>query len=385
MKLRQVFPQLINGLLLAFVALVLAAAPTFAFDWQAGEVYELGQNEESSGSLYVFGQSITIDGKVNGDLICAGERVVVTGPVIGDIICASADLHLEGPVSGDIRVAGQNLSLSGEIYGSAHVLSQNFDFSGFIARELAFAGQKAILNGQTDGDIVGFTQMVELNGHFGGDVNLTSETITIGQAAFIRDNFVYSSPKPADFTPAQVGGQVSYQPLETDEKPARPQFQSWFSGRLAAIASFLLMGLLMVYAWPKLITRMIDEGTQAPLKAFLVGLLSLILWPILSLVLLVTVIGIPLSVMLILWGILVLIVARLVPAIWLGQILAGTFQAKPTLIMAALVGIPVSWFVFGLPGWGMGLNVLASIWGTGAIILALKQSHVKKGKKHAGK
>lgn len=377
MKHLTVWLKLLWGSLLAMLLLVAAAGPVQAFEIITGEDVGLEESRKVDGSLYIFGQKITINGAVSGDLICAGQDVEINGPVSGDIICAAQNLVLNGNVSGDIRVAGQLLTVAGPVVGNGHIGAQDLRLtgSGEIGRELAFLAESAVFDGRVAGDMLGTAGKVALNGQFGRQVNLELESLSLGSDADIRGDLVYRAPEAFSLNQDQVGGKIvpTLRPVDDEEDRETPQ--EWFWARLVAIVGFLFLGLVISQLRPHWLETSRDLLAANPLKTLAVGLLALVLWPLVMLLLVITIIGLPLSLIVFLGGVIVLVISRLIPALWLGQQLVLAFRPKPALWLTLGVGVPVAWLLFGTPLVGFGLNLLAVIAGTGAILLSLN-NHV---------
>lgn len=110
--------------------------------------------------------------------------------------------------------------------------------------------------------------------------------------------------------------------------------------------------------------------SREPLKAFLVGLLAAILTPILAILVMITVVGAPLG-LVILLGVLpaVAFVGYLVAAIWIGDwLLRRTASNRPAErpYVAALIGVVLLAVIGVVPF----LTAIASIFGFGAVILS---------------
>jgi hypothetical protein len=86
-----------------------------AYSVQANQNVTVPKGETKTGTFYATGQTITIDGDINGDLICAGSTVNVNGAVHGDVICAGQLVSVNGPVDGSVRLAGQSVSVNNTV------------------------------------------------------------------------------------------------------------------------------------------------------------------------------------------------------------------------------------------------------------------------------
>lgn len=167
----------------------------------------------------------------------------------------------------------------------------------------------------------------------------------------------------------QVGGTVAG--LETDVVGF-----AWFLAAAAIIFWIgtaivtLIVALLLAAMAAKQIRAATSLISHEPGKTALIGFLSLFVIPILAVLLMVTIVGIPAGIALLLfvWPVLAFI-GYLVAAIWIGEFLVGrsspgTERQRPYL--AAVVGVVVA----GILGFIPLLTFIISLFGLGAVILA---------------
>ena len=73
-------------LLAATACSVLAAVPAAAIEFRGGQHVVVGSDEVILDDLYATGETVTVDGKVEGDLIVCGQEVRMNGVVTGDLM-----------------------------------------------------------------------------------------------------------------------------------------------------------------------------------------------------------------------------------------------------------------------------------------------------------
>jgi hypothetical protein len=132
----------------------------------------------------------------------------------------------------------------------------------------------------------------------------------------------------------------------------------------------LIVGLLLAGLAARQVHASTDLIGREPLKTFLVGLLAVVVPPIVAVLLMVTIVGIPvgLGLLLVVWP-LVSFVGYIVAAIWLGEWLLGRREGavRPDRpYAAATIGVIVG-FVIGLVPL---VTAVLSIFGLGAVVLA---------------
>jgi hypothetical protein len=142
----------------------------------------------------------------------------------------------------------------------------------------------------------------------------------------------------------------------------------------------LVAGLLMAGLAARQVHASTDMIGREPLKAFLVGLLAVVVPPIVAVLLMVTIVGIPVGIglLLVVWP-LVAFVGYIVAAIWLGEAILGRREgaARPERpYAAATIGLIVAFVVGLIPL----VTAILSIFGLGAVVLAAWRTLVAGGR-----
>jgi hypothetical protein len=132
----------------------------------------------------------------------------------------------------------------------------------------------------------------------------------------------------------------------------------------------LVVGLLMAGLAARQVHTATDLIRHEPLKTFLVGLLAIVVPPMVAVMLMVTIVGIPVGIglLLVVWP-LIAFIGYIVAAIWLGEWLLGRREGaiRPERpYAAAALGLTVA-FVVGLVPL---VSAVLSIFGLGAVVLA---------------
>jgi cytoskeletal protein CcmA (bactofilin family) len=158
-------------------ALVLAAGAT-ASAYAAGpeEVFRGGNtlvvrsDQTIPHDLFLAGETILIEGTVQGDVMAFGNTVTVNGTIEGDLWAAGNTVLSNGRVRGDLRVGANRLVVGGEVGRNvlAGVNSVVVGESGRVGGDLmAFAARMEVA-GQVRGDISGRTEAYRRTGTIGG-------------------------------------------------------------------------------------------------------------------------------------------------------------------------------------------------------------------------
>ena len=106
------------------------------------------------------------------------------------------------------------------------------------------------------------------------------------------------------------------------------------------------------------------------------GIIALLLTPIIVVILLITIIGIPLSLILLALWLVALCLSKILAGILVGRSLLNNYwpKKKDSLISAMIIGIVIAYLIFSLPIIGGFISLLAMLWGLGGIMLSLKKA-----------
>ena len=273
------------------------------------------------GNQYAGGSSVVIEKKVAGDLIAAGGSISVTQEVAKDAALAGGTIAVYAPVAEDLRAFGGDLSFGNEIGGELVAAGGKILLSerGHVSGSANLSGGQINIEGRIDGDLHVKGGQLLINGRIGGDALLQAENITFGPTAVIEGDVHYASSHPPQRDPgAQIHGSIQSEALADEwELPE--------SGKLLlmALPIFLfgqwLMGALLLLIWPTALRNAADIIRERPARALFMGLGVLLVVPPLAVLLMVTVLGIPLGLLLLLSYPIALSLAYLTVAYLLGM------------------------------------------------------------------
>jgi hypothetical protein len=359
--------KLLAGIILALAvpAAALAANPAQNITLSKGDIH--------TGTYFGWGQTVTVDGDVDGDVVCGAQTVIINGKVNGDVLCGAQTITVNGDVVGSIRAGAQVANVNGSVGRNVTVATQEFTLSkdAKVAGELAVAGQTVVLNGPVDQAVYVASQSLVVNSTTGKNLTAYVESLKLGSDAQVAGNLDYTSDQTLNFDKSKVKGDVNH------HLPTKPQHrQSTVGERLSGLVYWVLAGLVgtMLAIW--LIPRLVRSVTSAMMlrwKASLGwGALALIGGPIILFMLALTVIGLPVAAVIgILWAV-ALTVAVLFAGVAVGRLAWQRDEtSQRSLALAALVGVPLVMIASWLPIIGPLVGLAAVAWALGGMLLAL--------------
>ncbi len=358
----------IRLILILFAFFLLLPSVTSGSVFRSEEKLVIAKDQVINDDLYFAGNSITVDGIINGDLIAAGADIRIRGTINGGLIAAAGNIIVNGNVTNDIRVAGGTVEIGGSVGDNVLVFSGNL-ISGketSIGRDLTIGAGSAVIDGTVKGNITGGAGNVELAGTTIGNVNLTVDNnLKLSPGAKIDGNLDYTSPKHAEIS-GIVNGKTTY-----IEKPAKEKgTESRITGEILGYLWLLLIGILCFTLAPQVSQKISENVPVNPFKNLLWGILFLIVTPILAIILLITIIGIPLSLILMAGYIVEIYVSRIFVGYWIGQYILKKLnrETKHRVLVLAL-GLLAVFIGINLPILGTFVHFVIIILGLGAIVL----------------
>jgi ABC-type multidrug transport system permease subunit len=215
---------------------------------------------------------------------------------------------------------------------------------------------KLLISGDVNKD-VSFT--INQNNNYYQD-----EPIKITDDSNIKGDFNYSYNKNLNIDESLVAGAINF-----NKKDIENNWQKNIWNFIIAVFSALVVGLVFISISKKEMAIIQEKVNSRYKKSLLIGLGILFLTPIISVILMLTIIGIPLGfIMLIFWFIL-LYFAQIMVGLGLGkQIREKLFKTKKKNIMADLViGITILYLLFSIPIFGKIIMFLSTLLGLGVI------------------
>jgi cytoskeletal protein CcmA (bactofilin family) len=350
--------------------LLLAVVPVFALVSVAHAqrfATNVDEGEKVHSSLYSSGNNVSIKGEIFGDVFCAGRNVVVDATVHGDVICAGQDVTVNGKVDGDIRVAGQTVNVAAEATRNATVAAGTFslDASAKVGQDLTATGDTMNVKGEVGRDAVISGTKLVFNGPVGRNVSAKSENITFKKDAAVAGNLTYTgSRKPAMNDGAHVAGATKE--VKPEKKGSRFNFSPIFY--LFFVVSALLIMLALVLFFPRHLQSTTDRIMKSPTRTLLIGAVASVLMPAVGVGLAVTIVGIPLTILLLLALIFAAMLSGPIAGYFVGRLILRNNQ---NAVAIALTGGAILFTSYFLPVIGI-IFLLGAFWfGFGALLQEL--------------
>lgn len=341
-------------------------------------VHVIPQGSRYVGDYFAYGSNIEISGDILGDLYVMGGQVTIDGQVHGDLLVLGGSVDLPGTVAGNVRMVGGQLLVSGDVGKNVSAVAGNVQIlpcsrigAGFVCA----AGS------------------VDLAAHVGGEAHVVSSHLRVASSiednlyayvgklrltskALIGGNLFYRSNSIAVLEEgSQVDGEITYSPSIV---------QGWIEGTwiqkllstskiLGSLMNFLysfVVGWILIQVFPKNLEGALYQIQHKPWRVFSVGVLLLIALPLASLVLLITILGVPFALTLIAANIIGFYTAKIYTILFVAHYLCKKFKISLHKMVKLFTGLVVYFLFTAIPFVGMCIAFVSMLVGVGAGVLA---------------
>jgi hypothetical protein len=205
----------------------------------------------------------------------------------------------------------------------------------------------------------------------GQDIRATAKHIDIADAAVVGGDITYRTQDEDELTlgsQSTVEGEVDYmgrpKDIEFGNHFGSHDFYLW--GLLWFLAAFIV-GWLALTLFPKLQDAQLGPGKEG-LKTAGVGFLVLVSVPVMSIIVAITLVGLPLSLIATAAWLVAWYLAKIVLAHLIGRSIFERRHDAPSLVLSLFVGLVIVTAAVNLPLIGGTLNLIATVVGLGLLV-----------------
>ena len=364
------------ALLVAFLFTLMAVPAAFAADFRTDTSISIGDDEVINDDLYLFGTTITVNGIVNGDLFAAGNSLTVNGTVNGNVFLVGQEVIVNGTVSRGARITANNATIAGSIGEDLLLLGNSTGIHGgaSIGRDLIATVSSLTLDGTVQRRFAGNAQTVTLNGSVGSNIDIGVGDLTITEDASIGGDLTYRSDQMAEIAGgADIGGDVNHEMVGEADTETGFSIGSFVPSIIGLIMT-AVYGTVLLLVFPRLTVAASNQLLENTIMSIGMGIVFLIVVPIVSVLVMITVIGIPLGLIaLLLYGI-ALFSAQVFVGMTLGRLILSFFSdgnRRMIQFLGLLLGLLILFGVSFIPYVGPWAPLVVIILGLGGLMLAI--------------
>ncbi len=315
--------------------------------------------------LYALGNSVFIEGVVDGDLIVATGKLTITGEVTGDVLGVVWDRAvITGTVGGSVRLGAVDVTTTGTIGDDLALVAWSADAGGEVGRDIVGFAAGLRIGGTVGRDVRGQIGSFRIAGTVERSIDVAVRQLKLDSTAVVGGDLSYGSETEAEVADgSEVAGTFT-------RRDARTQLWYRAARRVIGIGSVFALvfaGIALAWLFRRTWHRSVQAVQQRPGRTILVGLAATLGAPVAAVLLAITLVGLPLAVILfVLW----------LSALFLGPIPALAAGGERVLrgkggLLAGFVVATVLWrgAMWVLPLVGGLLYLVVTVWGIGGWVL----------------
>jgi hypothetical protein len=344
--------------------------------WRAGARANVVASEHHD--VWAAGAVVSVRGTVNHELTAAGAEIDVDVTTKGDARLAGAIVSVKGNIGKDLYIAGARLNVDARVGGTLTaggarlIIGSQSEIGG----PLRLAGADVVFAGSSRGAAEIYGDSVEIDGHIAGNLLVRARSVTIGKTAVLEGDTIFETLNDPDI---EEGATLKGRQTITLPRPG-PRETFSIARALSAVVLFgigagLILGLILLIAARPIVEQTISQIRQAPFRSLLVGLAVMILVPLIAVVLMATVIGMPIGLLTLLAFPLLLLVAWVVAAFAVADWLFNRSRAERSFggrLLLLLAGLVVITLIGVVPVLGVLVWLLVLLLGLGALWQAFR-------------
>lgn len=323
---------------------------------RTGDTVSVAAEQVVENDFYALAGSISMSGAVDGDMYAVGGTVTANGSISEDLFVVGGTTQVHGDVADDVRVLAGEATIAEKVGGDVFVVGGVLTIlsTATIEGNVYFHGAEVIIEGEVVGSVIGAADTVRIDAPIGGDVDMTtSGSLTLGDRASVGGDIRHTGRNEMTRgANAVVEGEVLEMPFAKSTEE---------DGRSDLVMLFVLLfaSLFMYLVFKERLVSLVDDLLENPGKVSLFGLGVVLVGPILTVFLLVTILGAALGLLSAFLFMAIMAMAFILMGVMVGGLIAKVFSSKEkvnllwivsgVIVLQLVVLIPVLgpfvWFV----------------------------------------
>ena len=334
--------------------------PTVVFGatFGGGEDYTIPASEVVEGNHYAAGANVNVDAEIKGDLIAAGGNIYINNAVKKDAILAGGNLFIYNEIGEDLRIGGGNINIfstiKGELLAGGGLIK--IGSKAIIEKDVHVGGGQVYVDGQLKGNLTLGADEAYINGTIDGDVFIDAPVIKFGEKAKIAGDLHYRNAARLENLSAVVAGEVTFEEVVRNyEKKHKDILPGLIGGMMFyRFLTMLVLAFVIFAIFRKYTKHTVEQSIEKFGMSLLLGLVVVIVTPIISVLLLITLIGLPFTIIAIAYAVILSVLGKTLAAMILGTLVFKIFKRKNIVNWwTILVGVILMNIVILIPflGW----------------------------------
>lgn len=302
---------------------------------RTGDSVSIVVGQTVKNNLYAAAGSVSLSGEVVEDMYVLAGSITTNGPIGADLTAVGGTIQTHASIGGDLRVIGGDVIVAGDVGGDVFVIGGHLKIlsSANVAGNVYFYGGEAEIEGVVEGNIMGRADVFLINNSVAG-TDLSARRVVLGDQANIQGDLQYESMYDLERSAqANVEGEVLFSVVEEkeDQTTIIP---------LVFIMSWLFASLSVLLFFRSKLEELLIGIKKNPARAGVIGILAIVAGPVLSVILIATLLGSWFGIGLLLLGLLLILGSLVLLPLMLGGYLLSFYRKKLKVdIWAAIVGM----------------------------------------------
>ena len=331
--------------------------------------YTLREGEVIDNDLIVIGKRVVIEGTVIGDLIVCAASVDVSGEVQGDILGFAERVEVNGRVGGNLRIAARTLIIDGEV-------GRNVTAGGEVIRlrpgatlrgSFTTGSREVILDAPVPRDVVLAAETSEIHARIGGSALVFGKRLTVGPTGAIGGEAkFFGRYEPEISADAELSSPFEFERVEDDDDKS-------LASRVWALfgywAAAFILGAAIMLVTPESTEVVVTRHVPDYGKSFLVGVVASVVLFAFTILVSLTLVGLPLGLTTAFFLTVGLYFAQAYVGAYIGREILGTPTSAGQALGRVALGLFLIYIAKSIPVVGTVVTMIASLWGFGALSL----------------
>ena len=259
--------------------------------------YTLTQEETVKDDIYAFGDSVKIDGVIDGDLIVIASNVQLNGTVTGDAYLFGTTVNINGNVIGTTTIFANNTSVQGVLSENVSIVSTYITFNAQTSKDVFALSAENTFQGSIGDDLRAYSIKSNIDSTVSGDLLLLGNDYTVSEEKISRNIYYNSTLNTiARDQGVDVENGVKIKMPVVLDKSIENNWSFISLKALVGFVSFALIGLILITLTPVKSAEISSKITDSPdefLKSLIMGFAIFLLLPFPIFLLMISIVGFP--------------------------------------------------------------------------------------------
>ena len=279
--------------------------------------------EKIDNTSFVAGNTIKMSSEVDGINFVAGNDISLSSKQ-DHLFAAGNVINLENVITKDAFIAGSKVTITSSTVRNLYVAADKIKINSDISKNASLAGNKVTINAKID-----------------GNVYIAAQEIIIKEETIINGTLEYPSDAKINIpNTAHIGKLKPYKPSSTPSK--KSIIITTITEKIYSFLSMAVIGIILL-AIAKPFFKKLEKTTlslEEVVKQSITGFIFLIVTPVLAIILLLTVIGVPISIIILLIYVLLIYLSVIPTSYFIGKnILKDKIKNDYSILLISLVVI----------------------------------------------